>query len=484
MKKDYQVNQIVVGIVFLSLFLVLLSCQKDEEIPRGRESSLDYTMKIITEEQIKDNEGLYGMLQQFDVNSYGNNLGRGIHSHEYGFTIHTEYAKLIETEEGYRSYTFYISNDSLDGPMENLLFSLNEEGGYDAYVVRYDFTEEEFPLLEDINNRRIEFLGVDVNYGEVASRGTSAQMRVKSFICEETYVSIYTLCSTCGKEECPLSGWVTTLTNTDCYFIWGYDYGDYNGTGSGSSTSGGGDGTGDGDDGEPPNDDSGHNSSVIITTPMEEPGEEEDPCEGIATLLDDSGFVDKMEELEDNEDLHHETGYSHNMDGNFTQLQQNGNNAVVIPKPFDPNLIGAMHVHYNDYQIPDQDGDGTPDIRKMIRQFSASDIKTFLEMVKNAHQNGNPTSKVYLMMVSSQGNYMLRFTGNVSNINLNFNPKQLKSVYEGYFKKYSDEKAFLMFMKNEIPSSTGIRLYKIKSNGTVKEKFLDENDRKKSETCP
>src|SRR5690606_37409906 len=106
---------------------------------------------IITEEQIKDNEGLYGMLQQFYVNSYGNNLGRGIHSHEYGFTIHTEYAKLIETEEGYRSYTFYISNDSLDGPMENLLFSLNEEGGYDAYVVRYDFTEEEFPLLEDIN---------------------------------------------------------------------------------------------------------------------------------------------------------------------------------------------------------------------------------------------------------------------------------------------------------------------------------------------
>lgn len=79
---------------------------------------------------------------------------------------------------------------------------------------------------------------------------------------------------------------------------------------------------------------------------------------------------------------------------------------------------------------------------------------------------------------------MLRFTGNVSNINLNFDPDTLKPVYKESFKKYSDEKAFLMFLKNEIPSSTGIRLYKIKSNGTVKEKFLDENDHKKSETCP
>src|SRR5690606_14518822 len=74
------------------------------------------------------------------------------------------------------------------------------------------------------------------------------------------------------------------------------------------------------------------------------------------------------------------------------------------------------------------------------------------KMVKNAHDNGYPTSNIYLMMLSSTVNYMLRFTGNVSNINLNFDPDTLKTVYKESFKKYSDEKAFLMFLKNEIPS--------------------------------
>jgi aspartyl aminopeptidase len=47
---------------------------------------------------------------------------------------------------------------------------------------------------------------------------------------------------------------------------------------------------------------------------------------------------------------------------------------------------------------------------------------------------------------------------------------------------HNDEKAFLLFVKNEL-GIDGLVLFKEKKNGNIKEKKLDENDKVESVPC-
>ena len=89
------------------------------------------------------------------------------------------------------------------------------------------------------------------------------------------------------------------------------------------------------------------------------------------------------------------------------------------------------------------------------------------------------------MMISSGGNYMIRFTGDPSEIpNTFLSKEELRKEFRYYFtQKYRNnkEKAFLKFLK-EMMNVEGVNLYKIQNNGTIKEKRLNENG--KIETIP
>ncbi len=179
---------------------------------------------------------------------------------------------------------------------------------------------------------------------------------------------------------------------------------------------------------------------------------------------------EKLTELQSKEILRrkYETGYSVNKDGTLTKLEVKGKNVEVKIKRKE--TIGYMHTHYDDYR------DGMGNIVSNIKMFSPADVLRFLNLVGNAKTlepyNILKTKDVFGVMVSSEGTYMLKYYGTQ-------NPNDVKWIREGtkkaddfekkyneYFKKNSKEKAFLLFLKNEI-NFPGIQLIKITSDGKI-----------------
>jgi len=285
------------------------------------------------------------------------------------------------------------------------------------------------------------------------------------------------------------------------------NYNGYPSSGGGGNSSGGGD--------PPPNDYDGSDPDIhgnggnIITSPntgcrgagcieIEDPEEEEDPCDKIKNRVENPDYIQIKDDLDGNKNLHYETGYSQNQDGTYNELEPtipsspNDNHSLNLPI-VDCNSMGATHVHINDYEVlVDDQGDNNAfnDIyreKKIIRMPSARDIIYLLQLVKKTQSDCTdiPMENLYTEMISSSGNYTLKFTGNVNDINLsNYNTSLLKIEYKKYFEQIkNDEKAFLNFLKDEI-GVDGIDLYKVSNNGSsIKKKYLKENGRVGSTNC-
>ena len=113
-------------------------------------------------------------------------------------------------------------------------------------------------------------------------------------------------------------------------------------------------------------------------------------------------------------------------------------------------------------------------LRKPILIFSPADVGVFLKPVKNAQANNIPIDSVYGVMISSDGNYQLRFTGDPTQININFDWESdtLLEEYKTYFLRGNKEVNFLTFL-NKKSHIKGIELYKINKDKTSTKKTLD-----------
>lgn len=125
-----------------------------------------------------------------------------------------------------------------------------------------------------------------------------------------------------------------------------------------------------------------------------------------------------------------------------------------------------MHTHIND--IPNSD-------KKGVKMFSPADAAYFMDLIQNAQTKGESLSDVYAAMVTSIGNYQIRFTGNKFQIKTftdqdndyhndlfgksmaNFMDTSKKIEFR--FLKYIQEKMLLY----------GITLYRMNDNGTTTE---------------
>lgn len=123
-----------------------------------------------------------------------------------------------------------------------------------------------------------------------------------------------------------------------------------------------------------------------------------------------------------------------------------------------------------------------------VRIFSPADVIVFLKITKNAMATNNPLTEVYGTMVSSSGTYTMRFTGNattLSGIRTNYTRAEKKRLSDNFAKlaeKRNKEKVFLKFIRDSL-NVTGVNLYKIKNNGTIKPKTLNTNDRVYTGDC-
>jgi hypothetical protein len=106
--------------------------------------------------------------------------GKNVYNKEYDFTIYTDAATYIENGD-YHSYTFPI----VQGPDEkitNVLFELNDENEYDAYLVKYDYTSNELKY-KDLNSLSLKtsIKPIDLDFNSLFARTSTA------YFCVYTY---------------------------------------------------------------------------------------------------------------------------------------------------------------------------------------------------------------------------------------------------------------------------------------------------------
>lgn len=107
---------------------------------------------MVSNEDLERNE----VLKNTIINDGGNssrdaNTGRLntiVHYDAYEFSIETDYVAYVETlDKAYHSYTFPVIRDSTTAVTENLLLSLENDGSYTAFLITYDFNEDQKRLV-------------------------------------------------------------------------------------------------------------------------------------------------------------------------------------------------------------------------------------------------------------------------------------------------------------------------------------------------
>jgi len=175
------------GFALLTISLLLTNCEKEtkEEIQaESQESTL--ILKHYSKQDIEKNPKLVSRLNKFNdkLTKYKseNVSARTVYNSEYDFTINTNLATYIENGD-YHSYTFPLVQDD-DEKMTNVMFELNDQGEYDAFLVKYDYTANEFNTLDLTSLSLVTSMEpIDLDFNSLSAR------RNVAYICVFTYDS-------------------------------------------------------------------------------------------------------------------------------------------------------------------------------------------------------------------------------------------------------------------------------------------------------
>ncbi|WP_146207837.1 hypothetical protein [Chryseobacterium sp. AG844] len=217
-----------------------------------------------------------------------------------------------------------------------------------------------------------------------------------------------------------------------------------------------------------------------------------DNCAKVKNLTKNATFKSNVLNLESKTGLKGETGYIQRTDGSYTYQdgagQSSTSNTLSLPRPDLPenkNIMAYLHTHVNDYTYTN--ADGVEETRTGIKMFSPADIAYFMDMLRNAQEAGRPLTDVYAVMITSSGNYQIRFTGNQYQLK-NFTSDQIKKFtndFPDFMAKYSGdlETGFLNFLSEKM-NVKATNLYKMDSNGTNYEIKLTAEKTKMTSGCP
>lgn len=441
---------------------------------------------------------------------------------DYGNGVSIDTDDVIYTENGpnYHNYTFYIKRENApaDAPLENLVLTPMTNGLYKELLITYNLTTQEKQIVMNggfVNTKgKIEIKELALNtYNPLAKGMTSCGWQEEenfAIACSsgDHHMGNVESWGSCTANRKP--GWYTT-TVYRCNFI--YDDNDTGGgwwVGEGGGTDNGGGGSQQPGEGttEPcngnttsptdPNTNIGEGGCSGIPAPINLPNPSDTPCGKIKLQRADTDFNNRITDLHGKTGLKKETGYSQRTNGKYT-YHDNGSatpnaNSLTPPDLNDPSnndVNGIMHTHVKDFTYGNPNGPGTID-KKGIKIFSPADVAYFMQMVKNAHDAGRPLSDVYMVMVSNQGNYQIRFTGNQYQIKT-FNWEQTKA-HRQPFEKYMEENGMtkskdlefnmLKYMDGKM-NLKGLTLYRMNADGSNTEVKLNptKTDREENK-CP
>lgn len=133
---------------------------------------------------IEKNPKLVSRLSEFNEKLTKNKSAKfstkSVYNKEYDFTIYTDSATYIENGD-YHSYTFPLVQGA-DEKISNILFELNDQGEYDAYLIKYDYTANEFKN-QDLNTLSLKtwMAPIDLDFDSLTKRTKTAYVCVYSY---------------------------------------------------------------------------------------------------------------------------------------------------------------------------------------------------------------------------------------------------------------------------------------------------------------
>ncbi|AWM13733.1 hypothetical protein DI487_07555 [Flavobacterium sediminis] len=333
------------------LVLLLTNCEKDYE-----ESTTNYNLttsrfdiRVLDSEQILSNAKVMDELQKIAGQTKAQATGTGtpigtsriLYNSTYGFSVNTAYVKYVEdTTTGKHSYNFPLTRDSLvTSHLENLLLSSRSDGSYDAYIVEYGFSKDEYNAVSQttLNNTTTRYYPIDFDTS-VFNSGELNKM-VLEYSCVEIW-SLEVVPAHQGDNtggELYTEEWV--LVSNECTWNY-YDDGTDGSSGSTTTTTGvetsggvGGSGSGGstggttGDNSDTGDSCKGCSDGAIISIPAVESAVELiTPCKKILDQLNNSDFKEKEHIVNSSSAFNadHEIGFSQNSDNSFNELTADG----------------------------------------------------------------------------------------------------------------------------------------------------------------
>ncbi|MDR7693544.1 hypothetical protein RIU14_01985 [Riemerella anatipestifer] len=204
------------------------------------------------------------------------------------------------------------------------------------------------------------------------------------------------------------------------------------------------------------------------------------PCKKMKGKFEDPIFKKNFERLQKKEtlDLDHELGFAESYEKSTPTLLTNRTGTTSVRLPEDGrSYYGFMHTHNNKEGV--------------VRIFSPADVATFLSScVRNAEEKEN-ASDAYAIVVTSEGSYTLKYTGDG---NYSLGPNQLSQWDTWYRKNYSNliendqfiqpnvERVFTQFLK-EVVRIEGLEVYKSTPTSSEKMEYNGENQPVKTTPC-
>lgn len=228
-------------LLFFSLCL-LNSCE-DNEIESQNPQLTRYQIETLNHSNILSKAPIMEHLKKIvkDKTKPLDGSCREIYNSDYGFTIDTDHVKhVVDTETGLDSYNFPIARDSTASvALENLILQSNQEGGYDAFIVEYGFTEAEYLNASEnfLEGTTTRYLPIDFDAGVF----NASELAKMGYVCIELWEQVWVPANEgnlVGVFEQGAYEWV--LSSYSCSWVYESSQNDSGGGGGGSSTSGGG----------------------------------------------------------------------------------------------------------------------------------------------------------------------------------------------------------------------------------------------------
>ena len=335
---------------------------------------------------------------------------------------------------------------------------------------------EDLYIGHKIDGNRLVYGG---NQGNLTTLYTQSATN-KAMVVEETSCTTTYHCThhggQIGCDGCPECQTTTCSTVITVVFTDDEDFP----KGGGDTPGDGGGGVGNGDAGGPtepgqPKDPCASSSAFYRLMPSCAGSDTDiplmNPCEKIKVQRADNEFSKRQDSLQGKTGLTKETGYIQKWGGSYEYKDNGGStantNTLALPEVASNTYIkGYMHTHINDATNAENKG---------IKMFSPADVAYFMDLVKNAQTQGHSLSDVYGTMVTSTGNYQIRFTGNQYQIKT-FTKQDTDYHNDSYSNFMKDfminskklELGFLKYIQKEM-LLYGITLYRMNSDGTTTE---------------